>query len=143
MMKPTALSRLLSGGAIAVLLAASAGQAQGQAALITGRVMGDRGDALGGAIVVVTQLNIGTATAADGRYSLTVPGERVHGQTVTLAARYIGYTAQSRQVTLVAGSQEQNFELVGDPLKLAEIVVTGTAAATRSEERRVGKECRL
>ena len=38
--------------------------------------------------------------AADGSYRIVVPSDRVKGQTVTLTARYIGYTPVRRPVTL-------------------------------------------
>src|SRR3712207_7726288 len=62
---------------------------------------------------------------------------------VTVTARLVGYKARSAQVNLSAGSAVQNFSLEDNPLQLGEIVVTGAGTVSeRSEERRVGKECR-
>lgn len=107
-----------------------AGQLLAQTAVITGTVTTERGDPLGGATVVVGNTNFGAATAPNGTYTITVGATAVRGQSVTLTARYVGYRPQTRNITLDAGSQEQNFALEPDPLRLEEVIVTGVGEAT-------------
>jgi len=80
--------------------------------------------------VAITELGVGGITNAVGNYTLSVPAARVRGQSVTLVARYIGYVAQRRTVTLAAGRQTQAFTLVTDANRLSEVVVTGVSTAT-------------
>src|SRR5437899_683963 len=70
------LSRPLLATAIALGLAASAGsRASAQAAtVIAGHVVSKTGAAIAGATIVVEGTQIGTLSATDGRYTLTVPG---------------------------------------------------------------------
>src|SRR3569833_1430184 len=56
------------------LAGASAANAQGQAAVISGRVMTPQGQPLQGANVFITEMNISVGTNAAGRYTITVPG---------------------------------------------------------------------
>ena len=116
--------------ALVALLCAAAGNAYAQSAVITGKVTGRQGEALGGAIVVIDELGTAVATTTSGGYTLTVPAEKSKGQTVTLRARYIGYSPASKQVTLTAGTQTQDFDLKFDPMTLDAVVVTGLAEAT-------------
>jgi len=129
------LGSLLRGGAVSALLLAGAMPVAAQnAAVITGRVVSERGDPLGGATVVIANSNWGTSTASNGTYTITVAAASARGQTVTLTARYLGYRPQSRTVTLTAGTQEQNFTLAADPLRLDELVVTGVSEATSTKK---------
>ncbi|HEX9166635.1 MAG TPA: SusC/RagA family TonB-linked outer membrane protein [Gemmatimonadales bacterium] len=129
------LGSLLRGGAVSALLLAGAMPVAAQnAAVITGRVVSERGDPLGGATVVVANSNWGTSTASNGTFTITVAAASARGQEVTLTARYLGYRPQSRTVTLSAGTQEQNFTLAADPLRLDELVVTGVSEATSTKK---------
>ncbi len=101
-----------------------------QETTISGRVIGDQGQPLAGANVFIPSLNIGTNTNTNGNYTLTVPAR---GQTVPLTARFIGYAPVSRPVTLTPGTQRQEFTLRFDPVKLNEVVVTGTSAAVSAK----------
>src|SRR5205814_8162212 len=60
-------------GALLALLSAVSGDAQAQSAVITGKVTGRGGEALGGATVLVEGLGISAGTAQSGTYTLTVP----------------------------------------------------------------------
>src|SRR5213082_1333853 len=117
-------------GALLALLSTVSGDAQAQSAVITGKVTGRGGEALGGATVLVEGLGISAGTAQSGTYTLTVPADKAKGQTVTLRARYIGYQAGTKQITLTPGTQTQDFELKFDPMTLDVVVVTGTAGGT-------------
>src|SRR5437867_2368857 len=114
-------------GALLALLSAVSGDAQAQSAVITGKVTGRGSEALGGATVLVEGLGIAGATTQTGTYTLTVPADKAKGQTVTLRARYIGYQAGTKQITLTPGTQTQDFDLKFDPMTLDVVIV-------RSEE---------
>lgn len=112
------------------LLAGGAAQAQAQNAVITGRVTSEQGQPLLGANVYITELNLSVGTNATGNYTITVPAARVSGQNVMVRARSVGFTPQSRQITVRAGAQTADFTLRPDVTRLSEVVVTGVAAAT-------------
>lgn len=122
---------LVLGGLL--LLATGSASAQ-NAAIISGRVTSERGDPLGGATVVVNNTNFGASTNANGQYTITITATAVRNQQVTLTARYLGYRPGVRTITLSLGTQEQNFTLSADPLKLDELVVTGVGEATSSKK---------
>ena len=107
-----------------------------QEATVTGRVTTDDGTPMANASVSIPDLGVGSFTRADGRYSVTIPGARVSGQSVTLSARRVGYRAKSIRVTLKPGIVTQDFALAANPLQLGEIVVTG--AGTTSTVERLG-----
>ena len=97
--------------------------------IISGSVTDESGEALVGANVLVESLVIGASTDSDGNYSFQVPAAH-SGQALVLAARFIGYTEQSRDIVAVDGIMEENFTLAIDRLQLDELVVTGVAEAT-------------
>src|SRR5205807_8583710 len=109
---------------------ALAGPALAQDAVIRGRVVNDRGEALPVATVQVPELNIGVYTSNDGLYTIQVPAARVSGQVVTLRVRTIGHKPGVRQITLRAGEQTVDFTLATDVNLLEAVVVTGVQEAT-------------
>jgi TonB-linked SusC/RagA family outer membrane protein len=120
---------LVASVAAALFSLGASAQAQ-QAAVISGQVNSEQGRPLVGATVYISELNAGGLTNDAGRYSITVPAERVRGQAVTLRARFIGHTPQTRAITLRAGAQTQDFTLREDVNQLAQVVVTGVTGAT-------------
>src|SRR6059036_239193 len=130
MMKRATFSAPLCAAALLALVAGSFGEALAQSAVITGKVTGRQGEALGGAIVVIDEFSAAVATTTSGTYTLTVAPEKTKGQTVTLRARYIGYSPGVKQITLTPGTQTQDLELKFDPMTLDAVVVTGVAEAT-------------
>src|SRR5437867_2596318 len=134
MMKRATFSAPLCAAALLALVAGSFGEALAQSAVITGKVTGRQGEALGGAIVVIDEFSAAVATTTQGTYTLTVAPERTKGQTVTLRARYIGYSPGVKQMTLTPGTQTQDFELKFDPMTLDAVVVTGVAEATEAKK---------
>ena len=134
MKRSTALTTLLQLGGVAALLALGTAQAQAQAT-ITGKVSDTNGNPLGGAQIIIRELaSFGATTASNGTYTLTVPEDRAKGQSVTVIARYLGKAPQTKTATLNAGSQEVNFNLKDDPLRLEELVVTGVSEATSTKK---------
>jgi hypothetical protein len=103
---------------------------------ITGKVTSDAGQPLGQVEVSIATMGLGALSKDDGRYTIVVPGGRVSGQTVTLAARRLGYKSQSAQVTFTAGGVTHDFVLAANPLQLGEVVVTG--AGTTSQANALG-----
>src|SRR2546422_1641470 len=134
MMKRATFSAPLCAAGLLALVAVSFGEALAQSAVITGKVTGRQGEALGGAIVVIDEFSTAVATTTSGTYTLTVAPERTKGQTVTLRARYIGDSPGVKQVTLTPGTQTQDFELKFDPMTLDAVVVTGVAEATEAKK---------
>lgn len=124
------LVTLLAGSAVAVFAAITAAPVAAQQAVITGRVLSEQGEPLGGASVVVANTNLGAATSASGGYTITMEAEAARGQEVVVTARSIGYRPSSRTVAANPGTQEVNFTLARDPLRLEEVIVTGVGEAT-------------
>ena len=96
---------------LAVLAVVTPALAQGQAAVLTGRVLSEQGQPLAGVNIVVPELNISVGTNQAGMYTITVPAARVSGQRVNIRARAIGYQPSTSPVTLNAGSQSIDFNL--------------------------------
>ena len=113
------------------VVAAQPALAQGNDARITGKVTDQANQALPGAQIIIRELpGVGTASADNGNYTLVVPAGRLTGRPMSIQARAIGYAPITRAVTLAAGTSTQDFQLIRDPLRLQEVVVTGVAEAT-------------
>jgi TonB-linked SusC/RagA family outer membrane protein len=124
--------------AVAVALLATTlsavAQAQESPVTITGRVTGEGGLPLRSANVSIPELNLTVGVSPEGMFRLIVPGARAQGQEVALRARMLGYQARSFPVRLTAGAViQQNFQLISDPLRLEEVVVTGAGTETLAE----------
>jgi TonB-linked SusC/RagA family outer membrane protein len=111
-------------------IGAASAAAQAQSAVIAGRVLTNQGQPLQGANVFITDMNISVGTNAAGRYSISIPGERVRGQSATLRIRSIGFKPEARQIRITAGSQTIDFALAEDVNRLENVVVTGVATGT-------------
>ena len=114
----------------AILGLAIGAEAQAQNAVINGRVTSEDGRAIARANVYITELNASVATNDAGEYSIVISDARASGQSATLRARAIGFTPQSRTITVSAGSQRVDFVLAADVTRLTEVVVTGVAEGT-------------
>ena len=76
----------------------------------SGRVINESGVPLPSETVTSPSLCVGANTNADGSYTIVVPASRANGQSATILARVIGYSASSTPVILTAGSNlTQNF----------------------------------
>ncbi len=95
----------------------------------TGTVAGyvveaESGDPLPGANVIVEGTALGVSTDGDGRFRLG----NVPAGTQTLVASFVGYeTAEATVDVPAGGTVEYTFELAGDVLESAEVLVTGQA----------------
>ncbi|HEY8831140.1 MAG TPA: SusC/RagA family TonB-linked outer membrane protein [Gemmatimonadaceae bacterium] len=130
-MKKLLRSMQLVAGALTALALVTPALAQGQSAVLTGRVVSEQGQPLSGASVLVPELNISVTTNPAGAYTIIVPAARVRGQSVVVRARAIGYQPIANPITLNAGSQTVDFNLKQDLTQLAAVVVTGVTAATQ------------
>ena len=119
--------------AVALLLMPVVAQAQGPA-VITGTVKSEFGDPLENANVYIVELAISVGTNAAGRYTMTIPADRLRGQALQLRARSIGYKADAKPITLRAGNQTFDFSLAKDINRLQEVVTTGVTAGTEQKK---------
>src|SRR5438874_12479987 len=122
-------------------------QAEGR---VIGRVVDARTNApLAAVRVYVAGTQTGVMTNADGRYELLGVAAGTHD----VQAQRIGYRPSTQTVVVPSsGAATVDFGLGEEALALEQVVVTGTSsqarrrevgnAITRSEERRIGKECR-
>ena len=129
--------RLLS--ILTVALAAGAVQTQPARAqqnpiTITGRVTNEAGAPLSLASVYIETLGLGTQTADDGKYQLVVPAARIRGQQVSLGVRAIGFRNTASLISLTGTTITKDFTLVANPLRLGEVVVTGSGTSTTVEK---------
>lgn len=89
------------------------------------------GNPVNAAQVFIEGLDIGSLSQADGQYLII----NVPAGTHTLTVQSIGYRSESVEVTVTEdASTVQNFFLASQALQLDELVVTGTAAASRVRE---------
>jgi TonB-linked SusC/RagA family outer membrane protein len=104
-----------------------------QGATISGKIMDDNQVPLVGANVTIDALSISIGSNTAGQYTITIPSARVSGQSVVIRVRAIGYTPQTRTITLSAGASTQNFSLSADINKLSQVVVTGVTQGTEQK----------
>lgn len=123
-------SKKLVIGVLALLALVMPAMAQGQGAVITGRVISDQGQPLAGANVQIPELNISVATNPSGAFTITIPAARISGQAVTVRARAIGFRPSVTPHTLTAGTRTVDFNLAKDLTELSAVVVTGVTQAT-------------
>ncbi|MGI4762351.1 MAG: SusC/RagA family TonB-linked outer membrane protein [Janthinobacterium lividum] len=89
---------------------------------VTGRIVDEKGQGLPGVNVLVKGTNVGTATNADGRYTIDAPAG------ATLVFSYIGYASQE---VAVGDRSTVDVALVPDARSLSDVVVVGYLAQDR------------
>jgi len=93
---------------------------------VSGRVTAQgTGEGLPGANVAVRGTNLGTATDADGNFSLTLSGF----DRATLVVSFIGY--KTKEVTVTQSTSDLSIVLETDVLKTSGVVVTGLATSVK------------
>jgi TonB-linked SusC/RagA family outer membrane protein len=114
------------------LVGASAADVQAQTGQITGTVTNAQSGApISEVQIFVVGRTIGSLTRADGRFLIL----NVPAGSYELTAQRIGFASVTQSVTVTAGSAAAvNFTLSTEALGLDEIVVTGTAGASRRRE---------
>ncbi len=118
--------------AATTVLCAQTAAAQGSAT-VTGKVTSEAGQPLQYASVSITALGLGAQTDANGRYTFVVSSGRVLGQTAQLTVRALGYRPGTAGVTISAGTVSHDFVLAANPLRLGEVVVTGSGTSSQRE----------
>lgn len=116
-----------------VLSFAAAHGALAQGTVISGRVTSDQGVPIAGADVSIPSVGVRAQADADGNYRLAIPADRAQGQTVTVVGRFIGFSAQQRNIA-ASGTQTVNFTLASDPFNLSAVIVTGVATGTEQRK---------
>jgi TonB-linked SusC/RagA family outer membrane protein len=120
---------------VAALLAAGVpGILRAQGATISGKITDDNQVPLVGANVTIDALNISIGSNTAGLYTIAIAGARVSGQSVVLRVRAIGYSPQTRTITITAGASTQDFALSPDINKLNQVVVTGVTSGTEQKK---------
>ncbi|MCI0435123.1 MAG: SusC/RagA family TonB-linked outer membrane protein [Gemmatimonadetes bacterium] len=122
------LTKWLSVGLAALLMAAGPPLAAQQVGQVRGSVRAADGQPVQGAQVYVEGTRIGTTTNADGRYQI----DRVPTGTQVIVAEMLGYRTGRQENILVSPDQTAlaDFQLETMALSLAEVVVTGVTEAT-------------
>jgi TonB-dependent starch-binding outer membrane protein SusC len=113
-----------------LLMVFSASALIGQTGTVSGVIRDSRTmETLPGANVLIQGTAIGVMTDINGRYTISVPAG-----TSTLAASFIGYTTQTRVITISSGqAQTVDFSLVEDIALLQEFVVIGYGVQKRED----------
>jgi len=115
-----------------IVLPAQIAAGQGTAT-VTGKVTSEAGAPLQFASVSITALGLGAQTDGNGRYTFVVASGRVLGQTVQLGARALGYRPSTAAITIIAGTVSKDFVLAANPLRLGEVIVTGSGTSSTRE----------
>src|SRR6266511_2346316 len=110
--------------ALTLGLVAGARAVQAQDAVIRGTITSDRGEPVAVANVFIEELRMAVTSAANGQYTLLVPGARARGQQVVLRVRGIGFKPNSKSITLTPGDQTVDLTLAYDVNLLEAVVVT-------------------
>ncbi len=105
---------------LGLLPAASLAQ---QGITVSGTVTSDAQTPLQGANVSISSLGVGGYADEQGRFSFRVPTGNA-GQTVSISARRIGYTAKTVSITLTGATVTQDFVLTTSATQLTGVVVT-------------------
>jgi len=92
---------------------------------VTGKITGPDGQPVAGATVTVKGTNVATTTGLDGRYSITVPGNRTQ-----LVVSYVGY--ETTEVP-IGSSGVADLALKVSTTNLNEVVVTGYSAQRKKD----------
>jgi iron complex outermembrane receptor protein len=108
--------------------------AQGQEAVLSGRVTQEDGPPVANATVSIPELGLTATTDQNGRYTLAVPAESVKGQTVDVRVVATGLQSKTAKVTLAAGSLTRDFAL---GFAFAQEVIVGSRAAGTAAEKAV------
>src|SRR2546428_9199343 len=127
-MRTISASRLL-GAAVLTLLCALV-PAVVRAQTVSGRVADATGKAISGAQVSVAGTGIRATADAEGRYRLTVSAAGA----IALRVTAIGYSPQSKAVTVSAEGATVDFTLAASPVGLEAIVITATGQLQKAPE---------
>src|SRR6187551_849786 len=88
--------------------------------IVKGKVTDENGAEIPGVNVLVKGTAIGTATDAEGAYSLTVPADQATGGVIVFS--FIGYLSEE---VVINGQTIVDMQMIPDILTLGEVVVVG------------------
>ena len=97
---------------------------------IQGTVTDDLDEGLAGANIIVKGTLLGTASDADGNFTLLVP--KPTGQTI-IEIYFVGYSTARQTITETTGIVTVDFKLSIDVLQFDEIVVTGSPEVSKRQ----------
>ncbi len=97
---------------------------------IQGTVTDGLGDKLPGTNIIVKGTLLGTATDADGNFTLLIP--QPTDQTI-IETHFVGYTSVRKTITETSGIVTVDFQLSIDVLQFDEIVVTGSPEVSKRQ----------
>lgn len=99
-----------------------------QSGSVSGTISDTDGNGLAGANVVLDGTSLGTASDANGSYSIS----NVPFGSYTITASYIGHESASQAVHVGGTATTVNFELAGEAIAMGGVMVTGSRAASRT-----------
>jgi TonB-dependent SusC/RagA subfamily outer membrane receptor len=115
--------------AMLTLFATTSSLSRAQSVTVSGTVVSDLGQPLGGANLRVTELGISVATNAEGRYRIVLTADSTLAPTIAVHARAIGFKPATRRIAMT-GDAVVNFTLTTDINRLEEVVIAGVTSAT-------------
>src|SRR6185437_10294193 len=111
--------------------------AQAQTAIISGRVTAETGEAIPAVTGTVLALRVGATTDDQGRYSFTIPAERLTSGPIAVLARRIGYGSKTLAIPpRVGATTTVNFVLAALANQLQGVVTT--ALGVQREKSQLG-----
>lgn len=99
-----------------------------QSGSVSGTITDTDGNGLAGANVVLDGTSLGTASDANGSYSIS----NVPFGSYTITASYIGHESASQAVHVGDAAVTVNFELAAEAIAMGGVMVTGSRAAGRT-----------
>ena len=103
--------------------------------IISGQVFSDAGQVLPGVTVIIKGTSIGTATDAQGKYSLVLPPGQE--KDVTLIYNFIGFETFEKNVIAENRNYLAAVQLKADMKSLSEVVVTGYGTSTSAVNKNI------
>lgn len=101
--------------------------------VVVGHVTGEGGAPLPNATVYIQSTKLGAIAAGDGAYRIVLPtGEA--GQTVTIAARLIGYRERTQVVKLTTGTNTLDFALEVTPVQLQGVITVAEGQQVKKSQ---------
>ena len=102
---------------------------------ISGQVVEEQsGQPIYSANVSISELQTGTATNEEGKYSISIPASECDGSQVNITVSFIGYETAEKEIILEEGTKTFNFNLTKKNLKMDQLVVTGLGISQEKKE---------
>jgi TonB-linked SusC/RagA family outer membrane protein len=101
--------------------------------VVVGHVTGQGGMPLPNATVYIQNTKLGAIAGTDGAYRLVLPNGEA-GQTVTVAARLIGYRERTQLVKLTTGTNTVDFALEVTPVQLEGVITVAEGQQVKKSQ---------